>query len=192
MSKKNSDAIPSSLLKPVELKGVKPAAAAPAVSEQEMIDLTTQVIITHRVNDQFRQSMNQIIDDCKTLRLKPVDVVRFDLLYFSTLPEAEQHQILMNVYYDDESPKKSATTFGINRFTKERMDETIASLQEYSKRINVRAKIDAAGLLNQSIAHFATLPRQEKLEAIKAVKSTFSDMLVYLTPAQAQAALEAL
>ncbi|MDG9918236.1 hypothetical protein N7645_15205 [Pseudomonas juntendi] len=191
MSKKTTDAIPDSLMQPVKLEGAGRKASS-EVEERKLVEQTTQVVITHRVNDQFRQSMNQIIEDCKTLRLKPVDVVRLEILHFSTLPENEQHQIMMNVYYDDESLKKSATTFGINRFTKEKMDETIAQLQDYSKRVNVRAKIDAAGLLNQSIAYFATLPRAEKIEAIKEVKAKFADMLVYLTPAQAEAALASL
>lgn len=194
MSKKNEEAIPQNLMKPVELKAPKKKnpEGEQGMSERERIELTTQLVLTHRVNDQFRASLNLIKTNMASRRYSVVDCVRLITLYTPTLDLEARHDMMQTMFYEEESLKKSSTTFAINRFTKLQIDECLQEMQDYAKKIGVRANVDASSFLNQSVAYFGTLSKDEMLKAEKVVKDKFGDLMVYLTPAQAKEALDSL
>lgn len=190
MVKKIQTVVPDALLnKRVEIKAPSPIhEEKSSISEEELIDLRTINVFTLRVNPDFRDDVTSIKGDLAAFRFTNVDCVRYVALHATSLPVEQRFQMATGVYKDSEGLKNKSTTFGFNKFTKIRLEESLGELTAYSKKINMNLKFDVTGFLTQAVYNFALLSREEKVKAIKEVNAKYADMLHYLTPAQAEAA----
>jgi len=194
MAKKVATMVPEALLnKRVEIKAPESVPEDKSLlTEEELIDLRTINVFTLRVNDDFRADVNAIKTDASAFRFTNVDCLRYVALHAASMPVEQRFQMATAVYKDSEGLKNKSTTFGFNRFTKIKLEESLAELTAYSKQVNMNIKFDVTGFLTQAVYNFALLSREEKIKAIKEVNSKYTDMLHYLTPAQAEAAKQLL
>lgn len=168
------------------------AQSMSASSAKEMIEARTINVFTLRKTQDFDESMQAIHDDIASLGLKSVDIVRHITLYLSLLPTPELFNISRNLYKDSSGKAKSSTTFGINKATHIALDKAIDEINLHAKASNFKWNADKTNLVTQGVYHFENLSRSEKLDAIRSVKREFGEILHYLTPKQAESAIELL
>lgn len=143
---------------------------------------------TLRFSQEFVKALEKVRDSLRSFQFKDTDCIRHICLFLSAISDDELLQILIKHHDGADDLKVVSTTYALNRFTSDRSYEAIDAASKHAKSRKLKGDFTLTDLITQGVFHFASLQREDVVEAIRVICRIYADVLPNLTPANAAAA----
>ena len=148
--------------------------AIQALSPRQKIKSQTNHQLTVRKNQDYDAALAAVRNDLSVLNYDDVDCIRCISMYAALLSPEMLLKISTNTYGNNYQTKPESTTHNINKFTHGELKLALGRLQKHASQAQVRGRYSVTSLLTQTLYHFASLSKPEKLAIYGEVISIFS------------------